>query len=757
MPQLPTRIKSALSKLASRLPATTVMAPDDGVIMLLSVLGPVILGRLSGEFEHVRMATFGAFQVALVNVSGLYRDRIRTKLLALMILLSSLVWLNLIHHQPVLEIASTFALMLAVGRAAAFSPTAVSLGMASSVAYLVIGAVYSDFGWNGELLHAAGDLALGGLWAISVQYLYGALRPGTPLALKVGDIYRTMASLLERHDLKNLRNLEFESVESVLVEARSLWSKGRDYRHGSPPRHLQLLSLIESADNIRAQLAVVVEDLAHFHDSPLIEEVRPKLTAAWQSLTAALRAVPGAISPKHRPVPLAALEQSIEELDLLRESLRQKSLGGQEASDNVENLPVLLSLRVVVEALRKIAGELTEVDSTARNLLPRPLWSRFWKTTPVSTWHFGTHQRKALGLRSVRRLKSVTSLDRHALRYASIVTVGAQLGELPVFDHGYWVPLHIALVLKPDYGSTANRSLERTSGTVWGSILGMALIAAGLPSKALWLILLCLLFAAITTRPASYAWFVGLITPAIVLMFELTSHQGWSVGLDRILSTVVGVAIALLGVALIFPKWERSNFPSLLEQTLLSYRKLYRRVTRSYLDPTLAPSAQAVGTLRYQTTSNTANLNAAIGRMLKEPRRLLYPKEPLHAIVAQMQRLASSIAALAYYQEQFQWRYHSEEFTTFCEQSLEILTDLARSAAESRAPQNQTDLEPILEKLRSKVRQVQLDRTVEYATQPSRETELAKAVREQTPVFTQLERIAAGLNALRQTLTRLFP
>ncbi len=742
-------------RLRSRFPRWEAMAPDDGFIMLASVLGPVIFGHLTGETEHVKMAVFGAFQVSLVNVQGLYRDRSRTKLLALVILLWMLAWLNLIHGHRLLEIVSMFILMLIVGRAAAFSPTAVSLGLASSVAYIVMGAVYSQLGWGPQLAQASQDLALGGLWAAMVHYLYGALRPGTPLAQKVSDIYRALASTLERNEIGSTCLATLEPVESALVQARSLWSSARDYRHGSSPRHLQLLSLIESADSIRAQMSIIAEDLSHIGDHSFLEPVRPALTEAWSCLAASLRAVPHAIAPEHRRIPLESLERAIEKLDERREMLRVQALESGHLVEDVNQLPVLLSLRVVVDAMGRISQELRQVDETARALLPRPLMARFWKTIPISNWHFSQHKRKALGIRSLRGIKSFSTLDRHAFRFATIVVVGAQIGELPIFDHGYWVPLHIALVLKPDYGSTANRSLERTSGTVGGSIIGIALIAAGLSTKVLWLFLLALLFAALTTRPASYAWFVGLITPAVVLMFELTSHQGWTVGLDRILSTVVGVALALLGVALIFPRWERANFPQMMERTLLSYLDLFRRVTRPYLDPTFPLSAGQAGTLRFQTTTNTANLNAAIGRMLKEPQHLRLPHEPLAALVPQLHRLASSIAALAYYQEQFEWKYHTVEFADYCDQVLLVLGNFAESARESRAPSVTHNLEPVLEKLREKVQQVQRERAAEYAIQPSRESALAKAVREQTPVFTQLERIAAGLDAIRETLTRL--
>src|SRR6204780_3326907 len=73
---------------------------------------------------------------------------------------------------------------------------------------------------------------------------------------------------------------------------------------------------------------------------------------------------------------------------------------------------------------------------------------------------------------------------------------GAVSEVLPV-QRSYWVPLTVAIVLKPDYGSVFARAVQRGIGTIVGAVLGavilvavpygpwllfpMAVLAAGLP------------------------------------------------------------------------------------------------------------------------------------------------------------------------------------------------------------------------------------------------------------------------------------
>lgn len=752
-------LKPIVNWLRARLPAG--LAYAEGVLMALSVSLPVAVGVLTGHTDHLRMIAYGAFQVGLVNVDGLYRDRARIMLTHVMLLVAMLLWVNLIHGDLAIQALSTFLVMLAAGQSAALGPAAASLSLACAVAYIVNDALFSNLGWGPPLLHACLSVAGGGLWAVFLRYLWSILRPRTVLAQKVGEIYFSLAGAARWTEGKqgetwSPQSIQWmETIDASLHSARALWASARSRRHGASPRHLQLLAMIEAADRLEEELALAWETQSHLSSQAAVIPCRPYLEKAWEELEAALRAVPSALSSRHTPLRLIALGDAVATLDEQREALRQAHLKSGPANHDPLTMDSLVALRGLVEGFERMIEELDGAGQVAVALIPRAFWERFWQGTPVADLTLSRRQGKLLGLKSMRSIRVMTALDRHAFRYAGIIMLGAAVGKLPLFHHGYWVPLHIAIVLKPDYGSTAERSLERTTGTVFGSLLGMGLVWLSPPNAVLWSVMLVLLGAAITVRPVRYAWFVALITPAVILLISLTAHGDWAVGLDRILSSVAGVGLALLGVGLLFPRWERGGLADVLARAIHSHLALFDRVARGYLDPATAPAAGRSGRLRYQATLDVANLHAAARRMLKEPAHLRWPHEVTMGLVAQLHRLVNSIAALAYYQGQYGGRYENAEFAGFSAAVRLTLEELELSVRERRQPSSDPDLGAALEPLQAKVRELQRERAVEYQNHPESDTDLARAVREQTPVLTQLERIVDELEAMRLSITAI--
>ena len=51
------------------------------------------------------------------------------------------------------------------------------------------------------------------------------------------------------------------------------------------------------------------------------------------------------------------------------------------------------------------------------------------------------------------------------------------VSEVLPLQRSYWVPLTVAIVFKPDYGSVFARALQRGIGTVVGAVAGAVLLA----------------------------------------------------------------------------------------------------------------------------------------------------------------------------------------------------------------------------------------------------------------------------------------
>ncbi len=76
-------------------------------------------------------------------------------------------------------------------------------------------------------------------------------------------------------------------------------------------------------------------------------------------------------------------------------------------------------------------------------------------------------------------LTTSSEAGRHALRLAVVTGLTAVLARALGLPHAYWAVLTALLVLRPDYGSTLYRGVQRAGGTVLGAGVGVAIVLAG--------------------------------------------------------------------------------------------------------------------------------------------------------------------------------------------------------------------------------------------------------------------------------------
>ena len=143
-----------------------------------------------------------------------------------------------------------------------------------------------------------------------------------------------------------------------------------------------------------------------------------------------------------------------------------------------------------------------------------------------------------------------------ALIAAGLVYRGLSMGS------GYWIPVTVLFVLKPDYGTTMTRGIARAAGTMAGVIIAWAIVTLFSPADGTIVILLGLLaFAAYALFPANYALFSVILTVLVALLAEFSGGSPVGALADRIVDTAIGTAIALAAITL----WPTREAPQALE------------------------------------------------------------------------------------------------------------------------------------------------------------------------------------------------
>jgi len=156
------------------------------------------------------------------------------------------------------------------------------------------------------------------------------------------------------------------------------------------------------------------------------------------------------------------------------------------------------------------------------------------------------------GREAVAALRANLSLEsqsaRHAVRFGLALAVGvAAYRLLGMDDHGYWIPLTILFVMRPERGETDHRLILRAAGTVIGLLVASA-IAEVLEGDDLAIGVILTVAAALSfgLLTVQYALFTAAITTFVVVISTTLGQPAFQTIDERATGTVLGIFIAFL-------------------------------------------------------------------------------------------------------------------------------------------------------------------------------------------------------------------
>jgi uncharacterized membrane protein YccC len=238
-----------------------------------------------------------------------------------------------------------------------------------------------------------------------------------------------------------------------------------------------------------------------------------------------------------------------------------------------------------------------------------------------------------------------SSAFRHAIRLAACLTIGDAIARSIGLGRSYWVPMTIAIVLKPDFAATFSRGVLRLAGTFIGLFLATLLFHLLSPPLSLEISLIVLIgFILRCFGPANYGIFVIAISALVVVLFAVTGVAPQEVVASRGINTVLGGALALVVYA-VWPTWERTQVSETLARLLDAYRDYFRAVREGYLKPEALPESD-LHRARIAGRLARSNLEASVDRASAEPGATAETVGLLNAILASSHRFAHSVMAL---------------------------------------------------------------------------------------------------------------
>ncbi|MEH1838873.1 MAG: FUSC family protein [Nostoc sp.] len=729
----------------------------------LFILGvPIGVGILTGHAAESAIATMAAWFVGMVNVDGAYRQRAIAMIAATIGVTVMFIIASLVSSHLWLAIPTTFLVIFITGLANLYGNVAASVSLITSIMFVIALARFASFSNLSTLIQHCGLCLAGGTWTTVLSLGLWVVRPYVPAMQIVANCYFSLSNFVDligyralnpkdRQDWEQRFLQAQDTVIQNLTSARSVWTTIWTRQKGANLRGNQLLVLIEDINQIVNSVVALNELLAIASEHQLFSRLQKEIQQVVEQLAIALRMLSQAIAKGKSSPHLGDLDRSVEVLEHQRQVLRSQVLN-QTITAQTDEYSDLVNLRKITASMTKLAEQIhTDAEivtdlsqgklrnsNTQRDISPP---AQPEPSTIIDT------------LRNNFTFDSV--LFRHALRLALITTLAELLASLLQLPRGYWITLTALVALKPNFGGTSQTTVQRVVGTILGGIIGIGLILLVKNSLASAACFLLLVFIAMSVRSLSYSIFIVLLTPAIILLLNIISAGGWKVGVLRIFDSFAGGVLALLGSYLLFPRWERQQLPAQLEKTIRANLAYFQQVIANYLHPEHNAFADSINMLRHQAALENVNANAAAQRLFSEPRHIHGEIEPVMTLMAYIRGFFSSVTTLAEHLREFSGEYQFTELKRLADAIVQVLENLADALGQRQPPQPLPALDSYLEAIHNQIRQLHTARLSEIATNSNTLTPTLQAVREQTLLSTELDRIVNEIKVMHCVIARL--
>jgi uncharacterized membrane protein YccC len=300
--------------------------------------------------------------------------------------------------------------------------------------------------------------------------------------------------------------------------------------------------------------------------------------------------------------------------------------------------PLLAEARHQIDA---ISGAIRAGVELARN------------TTPAGEYEFAAREQRTpwhLQLTgSLAILRANLSLDssfcRHALRLALCIAIGDTIAYVFSLPRSYWLAMTIALVLKPDFGSTFSRGALRLAGTYAGLMLAtllVHLVPLGISIEIVWIGVLSFVLRSIGR--ANYGILSAAVGALIVFLFSVIGIAPKDVIAARALNTSIGGVLAL-AVYWIWPTRERTQTPAALATMFDDYRLYFQAVARAFIAGQ-AVEAHELDGLRTNARRSRSNVETSVDRLSAEPYVDPGQVQAVNGMLASSHRFIHAVMAL---------------------------------------------------------------------------------------------------------------
>jgi len=632
----------------------------DGIRITLEIVIPAFVFSLLGDMETGLALSLGALCVSSSDGPGpVVHKRNGMLYCNIFIFISALLtgWLN--HNMLLLGIlilvSSFFFTMFSVyGSRANFIGFAALLIMVLQMTEVIpYQKVFTE-----SLL-----ILCGGVWYMVIALVLYRIAPHRAAQRALGDcIHETAQYLLIKSEMYNpqsdLEEQYRKLIEQQIVvnekqnEVRELLFKNRALlKESTRIGRLLVLTFVDVVDLFEHIMATWYDYSSlrnKYASTGILEEVSIIIKNLAHEMNNMGEAI---LAGKHYKKEL----NLINELEIIRNKI--DSLSNQGSSIMLKK--ILVNLRNLGENVEEISKYFNEDVSAKGNLQSRKEYSRFV-----------THQ-KINGSVLRNNLTFNSSIFRHSIRMMIACEAGFLISKLfPNGHHSYWIVMTIIIILKPSYSLTKKKNSDRLLGTIAGGIIGLLLLFFIQDKTILFGLIVFFMLGTYTFKTLNYIVMVIFLTPYILILFHFLGMGAMNVAGERLMDTAIGSALAFLASFFLFPQWESERLQNYMSDVLKANIHYLLKLKIIFSGSKIASLDYKL--VRKELLVSTANLAAALHRMLSEPKSKQSHIKEIYEFVVLNNVLSSNIASLTAttYRDE---KYYPKEFLGPVNKSIAIL------------------------------------------------------------------------------------
>lgn len=606
----------------------------------LAVVLPLAIGMASGHTAMGLGIAAGALDTMFSDQPGPYRQRVWQLLLASLAAALAAFAGFLIggHLSPML--ATTAIVGFLGGLLVLFGTDLARVGMTSMILLVVTA---SAPGSLHDAAIGAGLIFVGGLLMMLFSVAAWPLQRYRPERQALATVYRGLASLARQR-------AQDDADEPALSGAMTTLQHTLLGRHHARGRAMEAFGvLLELAERIRLELTALADNGA---TTTHPARFRVRVARVLDHIAAALDEGAEPHTAERALRALQAAERQAAESDAGR-ALHVHALAGQ--------------LAAAVRNANWAGSRGEQRAETADLRLPASL--RQSSTRAMLLANLTPH----------------SVAFRHAVRSAVCLSIALVISRVLKLPHGYWLPMTVAIVLRPDFAATFNFGLLRVVGTVLGLVLTTALLHVIPDERWIHLLLmgvLCMAFRYLAT--AHYGIAVAALTGAVVVLLSFEGVDPAAAVVDRVINTALGSGMALLAYVL-WPTWERGRARAALADMLDAYADYLRALGRPQRRDAHRETRTAARTAR-------TNAVASLERMRAEPATPASLLDLGQALFANGNRLARTAMTLEALLQGRATLPEQAEVSAFIDHAATALHAIAGALREHRAAAALPDL-----------------------------------------------------------------